>query len=373
LNIREITGHFDLRGDFVAATAYGTGHINDSFAVTVDQGGTRLRYLFQRINQLVFKDPPRLMENIERVTSHVRRRLVEQARPDVTRRTLTIVPTQDGAGFYKSGNGDCWRAYIFIEKARSYDALQAPEQAYEAARAFGRFQRMLSDLPGKPLHETIPDFHNGPKRLRDFREALRSDHCNRAASAKDEISFLQQQAWVFDILPEQVSVGNIPVRTTHNDTKINNVLIDDETGEGICVIDLDTLMPGLVLYDFGDMVRTSTCKAAEDERDLTKVFLDLSMFEQVARGYLLSAGDFLTDCEKEHLVFAGKMITLIIGCRFLTDYLNGDTYFKTHREGHNLDRCRTQFRLVQSITEQEEEMKTTVEKILSGRESKTMP
>jgi hypothetical protein len=232
---------------------------------------------------------------------------------------------------------------------------------------------MLSDLPGKPLHETIPDFHNGPKRLRDFQEALRSDHCNRAASAKDEISFLQQQAWVFDILPEQVSVGNIPVRTTHNDTKINNVLIDDETGEGICVIDLDTLMPGLVLYDFGDMVRTSTCKAAEDERDLTKVFLDLSMFEQVARGYLVSAGDFLTAGEKEHLVFAGKMITLIIGCRFLTDYLNGDTYFKTHREGHNLDRCRTQFRLVQSITEQEEEMKATVEKILSERESKPMP
>jgi hypothetical protein len=180
---------------------------------------------------------------------------------------------------------------------------------------------------------------------------------------------LEKNAWVFDVLPDQVSRGNIPMRTTHNDTKINNVLIDDLTGEGICVIDLDTLMPGLVLYDFGDMVRTSTCRAAEDERDLSKVSLDFPMFEQVARGYLATAGDFLNESEKQHLVFAGKMITLIIGCRFLTDYLNGDTYFKTHREGQNLDRCRTQFQLVKSIIEQEEELISIVEQISSNPES----
>jgi aminoglycoside phosphotransferase (APT) family kinase protein len=363
LNLRKIAEAFRLRGDFVSAAPYGTGHINDSFAVVVDQGGTQLRYLLQRINQKVFRDPPKLMRNIERVTEHSREKLLTQGQPDVSRRTLTIVPTQEGASYCKFGDEDYWRAYIFIEKARSFDSLQAPVQAYEAAKAFGNFQRILSDLPGEPLHETIPDFHNGPKRFQDFLEALNADVHNRAAEAREEIDFLQKSAWVFDVLPEQVARGAIPVRITHNDTKINNVLIDDETGEGICVIDLDTLMPGLVLYDFGDMVRTSTCKAAEDERDLGKVFLDLPMFEQVARGYLTAAGDFLTSSEKEHLVFAGKMITLIIGCRFLTDYLNGDTYFKTHREGHNLDRCRTQFRLVQSITEQEKQMNSLVELI----------
>jgi hypothetical protein len=364
-DLREIASGFQLRGDFVSAIPYGTGHINDSFAVSVDQGGKFLRYLLQRINSNVFHDPPKVMQNIERVTAHVRDKLLTQGHPDVTRRTLTIVPAQQGTSYYKSGDENYWRVYIFIEKARTYDSLQAPQQAYEAAKAFGNFQRMLSDLSGGPLHETIPDFHNGPKRLKDFQQALDADRCARAARAKEEIDFLQRHAWVFDVLPEQVSKGNIPVRATHNDTKINNVLIDDETREGICVIDLDTLMPGLVLYDFGDMVRTSTCKAAEDERDLSKVFLDLPMFEQVARGYLVAAGDFLTKSEKQHLVFAGKMITLIIGCRFLTDYLNGDTYFKTHREGHNLDRCRTQFRLVQSITEQEAQMTAVVDDIVS--------
>lgn len=363
--LREVALTFRLRGDFVSAAPYGTGHINDSFAVVVDQGGMRLRYLLQRINHKVFKDPPKLMENIERVTTHLRERLLSQGQPDVSRRTLTIIPTLEGRSFSRVGDDDYWRLYIFIEKARSHDSLQSPEQAYQAARAFGDFQRILSDLPGGPLHETIPDFHNGPKRFQDFCTSLSKDSCNRAVSAKEEIEFLQEHAWVFDVLPEQVSKGEIPLRATHNDTKINNVLIDDETGEGICVIDLDTLMPGLVLYDFGDMVRTSTCKAAEDERDLSKVFLDLPMFEQLARGYLAAAGDFLTEGERRHLVFAGKMITLIIGCRFLTDYLNGDTYFKTHRQGHNLDRCRTQFRLVNSITDQEEQMTSLVERITS--------
>jgi len=269
----------------------------------------------------------------------------------------------EGDSYFRDEKNNYWRAYIFIENARTYDNLEVPEQAYEAAKAFGHFQRILSDLPGEPLHETILDFHNGPKRLRDFQDALRLDPSNRAAGAKTEIDFLHQNGWVFDVLPKQVFEGKIPVRTTHNDTKINNVLIDDETGEGICVIDLDTLMPGLVLYDFGDMVRTSTCRAAEDERDLSKVSLDLPMFKQVARGYLLAAGDFLTESERRHLVFAGRMITLIIGCRFLTDYLNGDTYFKTHREGHNFDRCRTQFRLVSSIMEQEEKMMAVVDSI----------
>jgi len=366
-DLRMVADCFRLRGDFVSAEPYGTGHINDSYAVVVDQAGRSLRYLFQRINHNVFHDPPKVMSNIERVTEYVRQKLRDQGLPDVSRRTLTIIPSTEGRS-YQEIDGDYWRVYIFIERARAHDSLEVPEQAFEAAKAFGNFQKMLSDLPGDPLHETIPDFHSGPKRLKDFQQALEADGWNRAAIGRDEIEFLQKNAWVFDVLPEQVSKGNIPMRTTHNDTKVNNVLFDDESGEGICVIDLDTLMPGLVLYDFGDMVRTSTSKAAEDEQDLRKVFLDFRMFEQVARGYLTAAGDFLNESEKQHLVFAGKMITLIIGCRFLTDYLSGDTYFKTHREGQNLDRCRTQFQMVKSIMEQEEEMISLVERIRSDLE-----
>ena len=366
LELREIASQFQLRGDLLSIEPYGTGHINDTFAVAVDQGGAPLRYLLQRINHKVFNDPPKLMENIARVTTHIRERLLEQGESEVTRRALTIIPTLDGGPYYQDDKGHYWRVYIFIEKARSYDNLETPRQAFEAARAFGSFQKALSDLSGPALHETIPQFHDGPVRFGQFLHAQESDPCNRTADAQDEISFMRDHSWIFEVLPEQMAQGSIPVRSTHNDTKINNVLMDDDSGEGICVIDLDTLMPGLVLYDFGDMVRTSTCKAAEDERDLERVFLDLPMFTQVARGYLSTAGDFLNQSEKEHLVFAGKMITLIIGCRFLTDFLGGDTYFKTHREGHNLDRCRTQFKLVKSITDQEGKMKEIVERISEG-------
>lgn len=356
--LKSVAQAFALIGDFFDAAPYGTGHINDTYAVVLDQGGTRVRYIFQRLNRRVFPDPPRVMENIERVTGHLRARIEESGARDATRRTLTLIPTRQGRSYWVDDAGWHWRAYIFIEKARTYDTLEHPSQAYEAARAFGRFQRMLADLGGPPLNETIPDFHNGPKRTRDFERALEADVVNRAARARDEIDFLRRHAAVFDVLPGEVEAGRIPIRSTHNDTKINNVMIDDETGEGICVIDLDTLMPGLSLYDFGDMVRTSTCRAAEDERDLSKVELDLAMFEQVARGYLSEAAAFLNESEREHLVLGGKMITLIIGCRFLTDYLAGDVYFKVRREEHNLDRCRTQFRLVESIDRQEEKMRS---------------
>ncbi len=361
--LRSAVRAFDLIGDFRDAAPYGTGHINDTYAVVLDQGGTRVRYIFQRLNSRAFPEPPRIMENIERVTGHLRARIEASGAPDVTRRTLTLIPTRQGRSYWVDDNGHHWRAYVFIEKARTYDTLDHPGQAYQAARAFGRFQRMLTDLGEPPLHETIPDFHNGPKRMRNFERALEADVRNRAARAQPEIAFLRRHADIFEVLPREVEAGRIPIRSTHNDTKINNVMIDDETGEGICVIDLDTLMPGLAPYDFGDMVRTSTCRAAEDERDLSKVELDLSMFEQVARGYLSEAAAFLNPLEREHLVLGGKMITLIIGCRFLTDYLAGDVYFKVHREDHNLDRCRTQFRLVESIIRREKAMQSLIDRI----------
>ena len=271
------------------------------------------------------------------------------------------MPTREGAGFLQDEGGDFWRAYLFIEKARTYDQLTDPSQAYQAARAFGAFQRQLTDLPGGPLNETIRGFHDGPARFAAFQDVLDEDPENRALEAKAEIEFLTRHAGLFEVLPGLVREGRIPVRSTHNDCKINNVMIDDATGEGISVIDLDTLMPGLALFDFGDMVRTSTCRAAEDERDLTKVVMDPAMFEQVLEGYLSTAGGFLNRDEIDHLPFAGKLITLIIGTRFLTDHLAGDRYFKIHRPGHNLDRCRTQFKLVESIAGQEEALMTLTE------------
>lgn len=362
-DIEAVAERFRIRGDFAGAAPYGSGHINDTFAARFDHGVTGTRFIFQRINENVFSDPPALMENIERVTRHTREKLDSSGETDTSRRSLTLVPTHDGASFCRDRDGGYWRAYIFIEKARTYDILESPDQAFQAARAFGRFQMMLADLPDPPLHETISGFHDGPGRFRTFLETLHADAANRAAGAKREIEFLKAHSWIFDLLPRQVENGAIPMRTTHNDCKINNVMIDDVTGEGVCVIDLDTVMPGLSLYDFGDMVRTCASSAPEDERNLDRVRLRFSMFEKVVRGYLSAAGDFLNSVERDHLVVAGKMITLIIGARFLTDHLAGDLYFKVAREGHNLDRCRTQFKLVESITEQEEAMNDLVEKL----------
>jgi aminoglycoside phosphotransferase (APT) family kinase protein len=249
-------------------------------------------------------------------------------------------------------DGNFWRAYHFIENARTYDSVQSPAQAFQAAKAFGEFQRMLADLPAPRLHDTIPDFHHTPKRFAALERAIAADVAGRAILAKPEIDFALARKSICGVLLD----AGLPERVTHNDTKINNVMLDDDTGEGICVIDLDTVMPGLVLYDFGDMVRTATSPGPEDERDLSKVNLQFPLFEALARGYLTSAAGFLTKEEKKHLAFSGKLITFEIGLRFLTDYLSGDTYFKVHREGHNLDRCRTQFKMVASIEQQEEQM-----------------
>jgi Ser/Thr protein kinase RdoA (MazF antagonist) len=246
--------------------------------------------------------------------------------------------------------------YVFIEEARTYDRIESAEQAREAAKAFGRFQGMLADLPGPGLTETIPDFHHTRARFDAFVRALDSDSENRAKDIRPEIEFAMAREPMVDVLLDRIASGELTERITHNDTKLNNVMIDDKTGEGICVIDLDTVMPGLVLYDFGDMVRTSTSPALEDEKDLSRVVMQMHMFEALTRGYLETAGSFLTPLEIELLPFSGKLITLEIGLRFLTDYLSGDIYFKTHRDGHNLDRCRTQFKLVQSIEEQEDLM-----------------
>jgi hypothetical protein len=349
-DVRAIARQFQISGEFLDAEPYGNGHINDTYCVTYNQGGTRVRYLFQRINHHVFKAPVALMDNVQRVTAHLAAKLSDES--DASRRVLTLIPTRSGASYWRDAGENVWRAYIFIEHARGYDAVQNAEQARSAARAFGSFQRLLADLPAPRLHDTIPDFHHTPKRFAALTKAIEADGANRAASARQEIEFALRHEAMCGVL----LAANLPERVTHNDTKFNNVLLDDTSGEGICVIDLDTVMPGLALYDFGDMVRTTTSPAQEDERDLSKVRMQFPMFEALARGYLSEAAEFLTPAEKQWLPFSGKLITFEIGLRFLTDFLAGDVYFKVHRDGHNLDRCRTQFTLVESIAQQEPQM-----------------
>ncbi len=356
-DLRTIASHFQILGNFIGAEPYGSGHINDTYSVSFNQGGKVVRYIFQRINHHIFKQPVALMENIQRVTDHLGKKLAGE--PGSSSRLLTLIKTLGGAPFYRDDAGSYWRAYIFIEGARGYDAVESPAQAMAAARAFGRFQKLLADLPAPRLHDTIPDFHHTPKRFAALETAISNDVANRAKLARSEIEFALAHKEITGILLD----ARLPERVTHNDTKFNNVLLDEATGEGICVIDLDTVMPGLALYDFGDMVRTTTSPAREDEQDLSKVTMQFPMFEALARGYLSSAGDFLTLAEKQFLPFSGKLITFEIGLRFLTDFLAGDTYFKIHREGHNLDRCRTQFKLVESIKQQEPNMNKLVEEL----------
>jgi hypothetical protein len=356
-DVRSVASQFQIYGEFISAGPYGSGHINDTYCAVFNQGGTAVRYILQRINHNIFKTPVALMENVQRVTRHISAKVA--GLPDFSRCGLTLIPARDGRAWHRDTGGNYWRAYVFIEAAQTYDAIESPQQAFQAAKAFGRFQKLLSDLPAPRLHDTIPDFHHTPSRFAKLEAAIAADSANRARLAKPEIEFALSHKPMTGVL----LAAGLPERVTHNDTKLNNVMLDDKTGEGICVIDLDTVMPGLALYDFGDIVRTSTSPAKEDERDLSKVQMQFPMFEAVARGYLQTAAEFLTAAERQHLVFSGKLITFEIGIRFLTDFLEGDTYFKVHREGHNLDRCRTQFKLVESIEQQEDQMNKLVERL----------
>jgi aminoglycoside phosphotransferase (APT) family kinase protein len=361
--LQEISKQFQIYGEILHAEPCKIGHINETYTATYDQGGTRVRYIHQKINRNVFKDPVAVMDNVMRVTSHLRKRLLAEGAKEITRLALTVVPAREGRPYIWDGNGECWRTFVFVEGAETHEAVQTPKQAHQAGRAFGRFQYLLSDLPEPRLHETIPDFHHTRKRFTALQQAIEADRYGRARKAQAEIKFALRQESLVDVLLRALASGEIPERITHNDTKFNNVMLDTQSGEAMCVVDLDTVMPGLVHYDFGDMVRTTTSPTLEDELDLSKVKMHMPMFEALARGYLEAAGSFLTPKEKSYLVFAGKLVTFTIGIRFLTDYLSGDTYFRVHRPDHNLDRCRTQFKLVESITRQEETMQKLVDSL----------
>jgi aminoglycoside phosphotransferase (APT) family kinase protein len=362
-HLQEISKQFQIYGQILHAEPCKIGHINETYTATYDQGGILVRYIHQKINQSVFKDPAAVMENIMRVTTHIQHKLIAQGAREATRKVLTVVPTRDGKSFYVDGNGECWRTYVFVEKVQSFESVQSTQQALDAGEAFGTFQSLLADLPGQRLHETIPEFHNTRRRFEALEQAVQDDHCNRARFAAKQIAFaIAQKPWLGTLLDAHAR-GEIPERITHNDTKFNNVMMDWETGRAMCVVDLDTVMPGLVLYDFGDMVRTTTSPTLEDEKDLSKVEVQMPMFEALARGYVSAAGSFLTPAERSYLAFSGKLITFTIGIRFLADYLAGDVYFRVHRPDHNLDRVRTQFKLVESIAHQQEAMQAFVDSL----------
>jgi hypothetical protein len=359
--LQEVSRKFHIYGEILHAEACKIGHINETYTATYDQGGLRVRYIHQKINQHVFRNPEAVMENLVRVTVHLRDKLAAQQARDLTRRAVTLVPCRTGQSFYRGDNGDVWRTFVFIEGLQTHEAVQTPDQAFEAGRAFGEFQELLSDLGTPRLHETIPNFHNTRLRFQALQKAIEDDRCNRAHLARPEINLALQQEPIVDVLLNALARGEIPERVTHNDTKFNNVMMDVVTGKAMCVVDLDTVMPGLVHYDFGDMVRTTTRPTVEDELDLSKVEMQMPMFEALARGYLEGAGRFLTKAERSYLGFAGKLITFTIGIRFLTDFLNGDTYFRVHRPNHNLDRSRTQLKLVESIARQQDAMQALVD------------
>lgn len=365
-----IAGHFDLAGRPETVAPITAGHINDTYVLTTTAGGKAVRYVFQRINHYVFRNPPQVMENILRVTEHIRERL-SHTEPGLARRQLRVIPARDGQGYYQDADGDFWRAYTYIENAVTYDTIPSTSLAQEAARMFGWFQGLLRDLPAPPLHETIPGFHDTPRRLEYFGQVLKKDAFNRARHAAAEIDFVLEHAAICEVLPDLVGQGRFPVRTVHNDTKINNVMLDEVSGTGVCILDLDTVMPGLSVHDFGDLVRTASCPAAEDERDLSKVVIDAPWFEALTRGFAQETCRWLAPVERDHLVFGAKIITFEQMVRFLTDYLAGDVYYKVHREGHNLDRTRTQMKLVQSILEQEESLNGLVQRVFQDNPGDT--
>ena len=357
-----LLGHaFALLGDVVVAVPYGSGHINDTFAVTVSQAGAPVRYIFQRINHTIFKNVPALMDNILRVTTHQNAQLATAGGTDASRRALTVLLARDGLPYARDAHGAWWRVYLFIEKASTHDQIKSPAQALAAANAFGEFQRFLAGLPGERLHETIPAFHDTPRRFAAFEAALQADSAGRAAAVTDEVAFARSRAPLASRLTDLLASGQIPERVTHNDTKLNNVMLDDVTQKSVCVIDLDTIMPGLSLYDFGDMVRTATNAAAEDETDLTRVVARPEIFAALAEGFLAGCAGTLNAAERAHLVASGQVMTYEVGLRFLTDHLQGDIYFKIKHPGHNLERARNQFALLRNLETQTEAFQRIVD------------
>lgn len=364
-NLEAIFSKFDIGSTdtFVSAEPFGSGHINDTFRVCTS---TNTYYILQRINHEIFTRPVEVMDNIHRVTEHLKQKIIARG-GDPTRETLTLLPTKEEKAWFTLMDGNYWRLYHYISDIRTYEigedsgeGNRAQDHVKEAAAAFARFQRDVADIPAPRLHETIAKFGDTSFRFEQFEDALKADVLDRAKDCKDEIEFALARRSDASTLTNMLANNQIPERVAHYDTKINNVLFDIKTGKGICVIDLDTVMPGLAIYDFGDCVRAATALAAEDERDLSKVGFSMDKFKLLTEGYLSEAKNFLTEIEIDHLAYASRLVSFTIGLRFLADHLAGDTYFKTQRENQNLDRCRTQFKTVSDMEKQYNEMKAAV-------------
>ena len=347
LEARDIIKSFDISGEVLSCEPYGEGHINNTFLVTVSNESKTIRYILQRINSNLFTDVDKLMSNITAVTEHIRAKLTSEGL-DPDRGTLTVIKTLEG-GLYTIADGKYYRMYLFIENATAYQTVAKPEDFYYSAVAFGEFNRRLGDFDASTLYEILPNFHNTVVRFANFKKAVEEDVMGRAHEVQPEIDFVLKREWYYSRLVDLLDSGEMPLRVTHNDTKLNNVMLDNVTGEPVAVIDLDTVMPGSLCYDFGDSIRFGCNPCGEDERNLSKVNFRIDLYETYLRGFLSSVGDVLTDVERDNLAMGAIMMTIECGMRFLTDYLEGDTYFRTTREGQNLDRCRTQFKLVSDM------------------------
>ena len=353
LDLNEILSNFSVNSTI---KAYGNGHINDTYCTE------KPKYILQRINTNVFKNPDELMQNIENVTEFLRKKIIDNyGEPD--RETMTIIKTTDGKNYYKVDKDNVFRLYKFISGTKTVESGASVKDMFNAGKGFGRFTKMLDDFPIDTLFETIKDFHNTPKRVEALKEAIENDIAGRRKYVEKEIDFAIENSGFAGVITDGLKSYDIPLRVTHNDTKINNLLFDEQSGEALCVIDLDTVMPGSMLYDFGDALRIGASTAAEDETDLSRVHFDEAVFKAFAKGYIGEVKDVMTKREAELFAFSVKLMTYECGIHFLTDYLNGDTYFKIHRENHNLERARNQFKLVEEITKKEDILKGIVNEL----------
>ncbi len=362
IRLEDAIAAFEFPGVIVGAVRYGNGHVNDTFCVYVQlEDGTPERYILQRINTNTFKDPVGLMNNITSVTDFIAE-AAEKNDEDPKRSTMTVLRTRDGENFYTDSDGGAWRLYLFVADTYFLETVERPTQFFQSARAFGNFQRLLNDFPAEKLKETIPNFHDTRVRFQNLEKAIAADSQNRVKDVQAEIEFARAREEHTHRLMDLLESGELPLRVTHNDTKLNNVLFDKFTDKAIVVIDLDTVMPGLAVNDFGDSIRFGASTATEDEKDLDKVELDLALFEVFTDGFMRTAGPALSDKEKENLIWGAYLMTFECGIRFLTDYLEGDVYFRTNREDQNLDRTRTQFKLIADYEDKWDDMKAIVEK-----------
>lgn len=361
IDMKDIVSKFDIDGEYISSRAFGSGHINSTFMVEMKNGEDIEKYVLQKINTKIFTKPEELMENVENVTSYLREKIIENGgNPD--RETLTVIKTKTDENCYKDEDDEYWRMYNLVEDVKSYDVIENNEIFYQSAVAFGNFQKLLKDYPAETLHETIPDFHNTKKRFAKFKQVVEEDKLGRAKDVQDEINFYLEREHIANELMDLIEAGKLPLRVTHNDTKSNNVLIDNKTGKAICVVDLDTVLPGVSVNDFGDSIRFGTNTGLEDDQDLSNVSCDLEKYEAFTKGFLETLDGDLTEEEIDNLPLGALTMTFECGIRFLGDHLEGDIYYHTTRENHNLDRTRTQMKLIKDMEDNWDEIKSIINK-----------